>query len=159
MVGIMKRGKKPFTIELLVQRGRIPETWYEDILEIGREGKAEVSIVNYMGISWDTHKRLMERSTKYLEAVNSAKKLSEEWWVEIARKEWVEGNSKNINSNHWSLMMRNQFGNRWSDKKEMDLTSKGGKIGDNQIEVKIIKTTNQQNGKDTTGNQEEGSDS
>ena len=137
----MKRGKKPFTIELLVQRGRIPETWYEDIIQIGSEGKAEVSIVNYMGINWDTHKRLMERSTKYLEAVNIAKKLSEEWWVEIARQEWVKGNSKSINSNHWSLMMRNQFGSRWSDKKEMDLTSKGDKINDNTISVEIIKKT------------------
>ena len=137
----MKRGKKPFTIDLLVQRGRIPETWYEDIIQIGSQGKAEVSIVNYMGINWDTHKRLMERSTKYLEAVNITKKLSEEWWVEIARQEWVKGNSKSINSNHWSLMMRNQFGSRWSDKKEMDLTSKGDKINDNTISVEIIKKT------------------
>lgn len=135
----MKRGKKPFNIELLVERGRIPETWYEDILEIGSQGKAEVSIVNYMGISWNTHKELMERSPQYLKAVNSAKKLSEEWWVEIARKEWVEGNSKNINSNHWSLMVRNMFGERWSDKKEYDHTTKGEKINDNDIKIEIIK--------------------
>lgn len=135
----MKRGKKPFNIELLVERGRIPETWYDDILEIGSQGKAEVSIVNYMGISWNTHKELMERSPQYLKAVNSAKKLSEEWWVEIARKEWVEGNSKNINSNHWSLMVRNMFGERWSDKKEYDHTTKGEKINDNDIKIEIIK--------------------
>ena len=135
----MKRGKKPFSIDLLVQRGRIPETWYDDILEIGRQGKAEVSIVVYMGVSWETHKRLMERCPEYLEAVNNAKKLSEEWWVEIARKEWVNGNSKNINSNHWSLMVRNMFGNRWSDKKEYDHTTKGEKINDNEIKIEIIK--------------------
>ncbi len=135
----MKRGKKPFSIELLVQRGRIPETWYEDILDIGRQGKAEVSIVNYMDISWNTHKRLMERSPQYLKAVNSAKKLSEEWWIEVARKEWVEGKSKNINSNHWSLMVRNMFGERWSDKKEYDHTTKGEKINDNEIKIEIIK--------------------
>jgi len=140
----MKRGKKPFSIELLVQRGRIPETWYEDIIEIGSQGKAEVSIVVYMGINWDTHKRLMERSPKYLEAVNSAKKLSEEWWMEIARKEWINGNSKNINSNHWSLIMRNMFKERWSDKKEHDITSMGEKINDlNQIQIEIIRTKNE----------------
>ena len=136
----MKRGKKPFTIDLLVQRGRIPETWYDDIIEIGSQGKAEVSIVVYMGINWDTHKRLMERSPKYLEAVNTAQKLSEEWWMEIARKEWINGNSKNINSNHWSLIMRNMFKTRWSDKKEHDITSMGEKINDlNQIQIEIIK--------------------
>jgi len=138
----MKRGRKPFTIELLVKRGKIKETWYEDILDIGRQGKAEVSIVNYMDINWDTHKLLMERSPKYMEAVNTAKKLSEEWWVEIARKEWESGNSKSINSNHWSLMMRNMFNNRWSDRKEVDVSTLGEKINDNTISVEIIKNDN-----------------
>jgi len=138
----MKRGKKPFTIDLLVQRGRIPETWYEDILEIGRQGKAQVHIVDYMDINWDTHKRLMERSPKYMEAVNKAKKLSEKWWYDIVHQEWIDGNSKNINSQHWSLIVRNQFGERWSDRKEHDITSKGEKINDNTISVEIIKTTN-----------------
>lgn len=141
----MKRGAKPFNIELLVERGRIPETWYEDILAIGSQGKAEVSIVNYMGISWNTYQRLKDRCPKFLKAVNTAKKLSEEWWVEIARKEWVEGNSKSINSNHWSLMVRNMFGNRWSDRKETDITSKGDKITDNTIAVEIIRKTNEEN--------------
>lgn len=135
-----KRGAKPFNIELLIERGRIPETWYDDILNIGRAGKAEVSIVNYMDISWDTHKRLMVRSPKYLEAVHKAMKLSEEWWVEIARKEWVNGTSKNINSNHFSLMVRNMFGNRWSDKKDYDVRTDGKPItNDNNIVVEIIR--------------------
>lgn len=141
----MKRGRKPFNIKLLVERGKIPETWYEDILEIGSQGKAEVSIVNYMDVNWDTHKKLMDRCPKYMEAVKAAKKLSEEWWVEIARKEWVEGNSKSINSNHWSLMVRNMFGDRWSDRKETDITSKGDKITDNTIAVEIIRKTNEEN--------------
>lgn len=138
----MKRGKKPFTIELLVERGKIKETWYEDILEIGRQGKAEVSIVIYMDISWKTHKLLMERCPEYLQAVNTAKKLSEEWWMEIARKEWIDGNSKNINSNHWSLIMRNMFKDRWSDRKEHDITTMGDKINDKTISVEIIKNDN-----------------
>lgn len=138
-MGKGKRGKKPFTIDLLVQRGKIKETWYEDILDIGRQGKAEISIVNYMDISWNTHKVLLERSPEYMKAVNTAKKLSEEWWIEIARQEWLKGNSKSINSNHWSLMMRNMFNSRWSDRKEMDLTSKGDKINDSTISVEIIK--------------------
>jgi len=137
------RGAKPFNIELLIERGRIPETWYEDILDIGRQGKAEISIVNYMDIKWDTHKKLMERSPKYLEAVHKAMKLSEEWWVEITRKEWVNGNSKSINSNHFSLMMRNMFRGRWSDRRDVDITSKDEKISpDNNIVVEIVKPKN-----------------
>jgi len=135
----MKTGRKPFSMELLVQRGRIPSTWYEDVLNIGREGKAEVHIVNYLGVSWNTYQRLKERSPEFLKAVNQAQSLSEQWWIDVARQEWVKGNSRSINSNHWSLMVRNMFKERWSDKKEMDLTSKGDKINDSTISVEIIK--------------------
>lgn len=137
----MKRGKKPFTIDLLVQRKRIPETWREDIINLGKEGSAEVHIVSYMKVNWDTHKRLMERCPEYLETVKEAQSESEKWWFEIAKKQWVEGNSKNINSNHWSLIMRNMFKDRWSDRKDVDITSKGDKINDNTISVEIIKKT------------------
>ena len=137
----MKRGKKPFTIDLLVQRGRIPETWYDDIIQLGKEGSAEVHIVSYMDISWKTHKLLMDRCPEYLQAVNDAQRESEKWWFEIAKKEWVNGNSKSINSNHWSLIVRNMFKDRWSDKKDVDITSKGDKINDNTISVEIIKKT------------------
>lgn len=92
-----------------------------------------------MDISWDTHKRLMDRSKKYLEAVTKAQMESEKWWIDIAKKEWVEGSSRNINSNHWSLMVRNMFKDRWSDRKETDITSKGDKITDNTISVEIIR--------------------
>lgn len=137
----MKRGKKPFTIELLVQRGRIPSTWKEDIRELGKTGCAEVHIVNYMGISWKTHKTLMERSNEYFQSVIQAQSLSEQWWLDIAKQEWVKGNSRSINSNHWSLIMRNMFKDRWSDRKDVDITSKGDKINDNTISVEIIKKT------------------
>jgi len=135
----MKRGSKPYTIQLLVERGVIKDSWYEDIIQLGREGSAEVHIVSYMDISWDTHKRLMDRSKKYLEAVTKAQMESEKWWIDIAKKEWVEGSSRNINSNHWSLMVRNMFKDRWSDRKETDITSKGDKITDNTISVEIIR--------------------
>ena len=138
----MKRGKKPFTIELLVQRGRIPSTWKEDIRELGETGCAEVHIVNYMKISWNTHKSLMERSPEYMKAVNEAQSLSEQWWLDITRQEWIKGNSRSINSNHWSLIMRNMFKDRWSDRKDIDVTTMGDKINDNTISVEIIKKQN-----------------
>ena len=134
-----KRGAKPFNIELLVERERIPETWYADIIELGKTGSAEVHIVSYMGISWNTYQRLKDRCPKFLKAVEISKIESEKWWIDIAKKEWVDGNSRNINSNHWSLVVRNQFGQRWSDRKETDITSKGDKITDNTISVEIIR--------------------
>jgi hypothetical protein len=84
----------------------------------------------------------MERSTEYFQSVNEAQSLSEQWWLDITRQEWVKGNSRSINSNHWSLIMRNMFKDRWSDRKDIDVTTMGDKINDNTISVEIIKKQN-----------------
>jgi hypothetical protein len=136
----MKKGRKPFSIELLVERGRFPSDWKEKLLEIGRNGGNQTDMLLLLNVSRGTLYRLMERSPDFLNTVNRAMEYSEQWWYNIAKMEWIRGNSKSINSNHWSLIMRNQFGDRWSDRKEHDITSKGEKINnDNTINVEIIK--------------------
>lgn len=136
-----KRGRPPYkTMEALVHRGKVPSTWKEDIVELGRQGKTQVHIVNYMGINWDTYKRLQERDPIFLEVVNMAMSLSEQWWIDIASNMWMNGQAKNINSQHWSLMMRNLFRERWSDRKDYDIKTDGKPItNDNQIVVEIVK--------------------
>jgi hypothetical protein len=127
-------------MEALVHRGKVPTTWKEDIVELGRQGKTQVHIVNYMGINWDTYKRLQERDPIFLEVVNMAMSLSEQWWIDIASNMWMNGQAKNINSQHWSLMMRNLFRERWSDRKDYDIKTDGKPItNDNQIVVEIVK--------------------
>lgn len=136
----MKTGRKPFTIELLVQRGIFPSDWVEKLLEIGRNGGNRTDMLLLLNVSRDTFYRLMERSPKFLDAVNTSMEYSEQWWYNIAKREWITGNSKSINSNHWSLIMRNQFKDRWSDRKEHDITSMGEKINpDNNIVVEVIR--------------------
>lgn len=152
-----KRGRPPYkTMEALVHRGKVPTTWKEDIIEIGRQGKTQVHIVNYMGINWDTYKRLQERDPIFLEVVNKALSLSEQWWIDIASSMWLEGKAKNINSQHWSLMMRNLFRERWSDRKDYDIKTDGKPItSDNQIIVEIVKPKveeKEQEGNEDTGN-------
>lgn len=127
-------------MEMMVQRGYIPESWEQDILTMGSEGKSLVHILNYLNISWDTFYRLMDRDPKFLETVNKFKKLSEQWWLDIVQREWINGNSKSINSNHWSIIMRNMFKERWSDRKEVDLTSGGDKLQkEPTLQIEIIK--------------------
>ena len=134
-----KGGRPRKTMEALVKRGIISENWKEDIIEMGREGKAMVHIVNYLGVSWDTFYRIKERDPEFLETVNIFQQLSEQWWVDITRRMWQEGNSKNINSNHWSLMMRNMFNDRWKDRKDYDVKTDGKPITQtNKIEVEIL---------------------
>jgi hypothetical protein len=127
------------TMEALVHRGKVPASWREDIIELGRLGKTQVHIVNYMGISWETYKRLQERDPKFLEVVNMAISLSEQWWIDIAANMWTNGQAKNINSQHWSLMMRNLFRERWSDRRDYDVKTDGKPITtDNNIIVEIV---------------------
>lgn len=134
-----KVGRPRKTMKMLVERGIIPENWKEEILQMGREGKSLVYIVNYLNVNWDTFYRIQERDKEFLETVNKFQELSEQWWMEIARQEWIRGNSKSINSNHWSLIMRNMFKDRWSERKEVDITSKGNELNkDNTIQVEIL---------------------
>ena len=143
--GKNKGGRPRKTMKMLVERGYISSNWEEDILQMGREGKALVHVLNYLDVSWDTFYRLMDRDTKFLETINTFKKYSEQWWIDVVQREWLNGNSKSINSNHWSIIMRNMFKDRWSDRKEVDLTSKGDKLTqDNTLQIEIIRKVTQE---------------
>jgi hypothetical protein len=142
----MKRGRKLFTVELLVQRGIFPENWKEVLIEIGRGGGNKTDMMIAMDVNKETFLRLMDRSTDFMETVNKALRLSEQWWMDITKKEWIAGNSKSINSNHWSLIMRNMFKDNWSDRKDVDITTKGDKIDNvRTFEVEIVKTVTNEN--------------
>jgi len=138
----MKTGRKPFTIQVLVEKGLFPENWKEMLYEIGKEGGNKTDMILKLNIARDTFYRLINRSPEFSNAVNKAMEYSEKWWYDIAKKEWIKGNSKSINSQHWSLIMRNQFTERWSDKKEVDITSMGNQIKDDEIKIHIIKPDN-----------------
>ena len=138
----MKRGRKPFTIQVLVEKGLFPENWKQVLYDIGKEGGNKTDMILALNIARDTFYRLINRSPDFSNAVNRAMEYSEKWWYDIAKKEWIKGNSKSINSQHWSLIMRNQFTERWSDKKEVDITSMGNQIKDDEIKIHIIKPDN-----------------
>lgn len=149
-----KRGRKPFTVDLLVQRGIFPPNWKEKVLEIGRGGGHKTELMVELGIGKDSYYRLIERSPEFAETVNEFSRLSEIWWINIAKQEWIKGNSKSINSNHWSLIMRNMFKDNWSDRKDVDITTKGDKLDSvKTIEVEIVKTVTNENKESQEGNQ------
>jgi hypothetical protein len=130
---------KKYIIKKLVESGRWRETWKEEIYELGRQGKTKVHIMNHLDLSRQSYYDLMRDDKEFYETVNKAMELSQEWWVNIAQERWVNGTEKNINSNHWSLMMRNMFKEDWSEKQYLDLTTQGDKIkNQNDIVVKII---------------------
>jgi hypothetical protein len=129
---------KKYTIKRLVESGRWKETWKEEMYALGKEGKTRVHIMNYFDLSRRGFYQLIEDDMEFREAVNKTMELSQEWWVNIAQKRWIEGTEKNINSNHWSLIMRNMFKEDWSDRKDIDVTTQGDKLNDKDIIVKVI---------------------
>lgn len=135
-------GRPRKTVETQIKAGIVPKKWKEEVLQMGREGKALIHIINYFQIDWDLFEKWRERDKDFAETVNMYQQFSEQWWIDVAQNLWINNESKRINSNHWSLVMRNMFKARWSEKKEVDITTKGNELGANsKIEIEIIKNT------------------
>ena len=133
-----KRGRPKIIVEDLVEKGIWPEDWKEVIYEMGREGKQHTHIMEKFNLSRDTFYKLIKRDANLSDAVKKAEVYAQNYWVGFMRESFIKGDSKSINSNLWSLVMRNRFKDDWADRKEMDVTTQGDKINDNTIDVKII---------------------
>jgi hypothetical protein len=124
----------------------LPNGWELRLLEMGREGMLDVDARVYLGISKDTFYRLLDEEPNFSEAVNAMREASHTWWASIPRKGFKDGTSKNLNSNLYSLVMRNKFGDEWNTEKKVDITSGGEKIeGTKKYEIEIIKKTIEDN--------------
>lgn len=118
---------------------KFPENWKSIILECGKEGKHITSFLIQLKIDWDCHYDLLERNKEYSEIVKQYEVACEEWWYENAHLFMKENGGRNYNSRLWSLIVRNKFGSRWSDKQHFDVTSQGEKLNENKLQIEIIK--------------------
>lgn len=118
----------------------MPPEWYSIIIEAGREGKHITDFLITLGISWEGHYALLRRNKKYSEAFKEYNKLCEQWWYERAYEAMASGNSNRFNQRLWTIIMKNKFKDSWSDEKQIDITTQGDKIHDqNNIQIEIIK--------------------
>jgi len=117
----------------------MPEGWYEIIIEAGREGKHITEFLIILGISWEGHYHLLKRNKKYYEAVQEYKKLCEQFWYNLAHSAMIDDGGNKFNSRLWSLVMRNKFGDNWSEQTKVDVTTQGDKIDNKQIQIEIIR--------------------
>jgi hypothetical protein len=114
--------------------------WKDIILEAGLNGHHITKFLMELGLSWDQHYTLIERNNEYSKTVKEYNKLCEQWWYERAREAIESGNSNRFNQRLWTVIMKNKFRDQWSDSKEIDITTQGDKITqDNLIQVEIIK--------------------
>jgi hypothetical protein len=133
------KGRPRKTMEALVSRGLIPETWREDILQLGREGKNKLHYANYLGISRDLMYRIMDRDADFSSTINKALQLSQIWWIDKVGEAYEQDKSQKFNAQLWKYMMENTFRKDWKTESSIDLTSGGEKINpDNNIIVEII---------------------
>jgi len=116
----------------------IPVGWEEIILDAGARGKHITDFLITLGISWEGHYTLLKRNIKYYETVHEYQKLCEQYWYNMAHNAMAEDGGQKFNSRLWSLIMRNKFGNNWTEQTHVDVTSKGESI-DNKIQIEILK--------------------
>ena len=119
----------------------LPKGWEKKLIQMGKEGKFDVHVRTYLNMANDTFYRLLDDEPKFLEIVNRMRELSQEWWVNLPIESFSKGESKNMNSQLYSLIMRNRF-QGWNDSlTKIDITTQGEKIDKQKIEIEIIKKT------------------
>lgn len=120
----------------------IDPMWKEIILESGREGKHLTDFLIKLGISYDTHYELLKRNKQYSETIKEYSKLCEQWWYNKAYESIEKGESNKFNQRLWTVIMKNKFRDNWHDEKQVDITSGGDKIQqDNKIQIEIVRQT------------------
>jgi hypothetical protein len=149
-----KMGRPRKTMEALVHRGLVPETWKEDILELGRRGKNKIHYANYLGIHRDLMYRIMDRDADFSSTINKALQLSQIWWIDKVGEAYEQDKSQKFNAQLWKYMMENTFRKDWRPaEQQIDITTGGDKLHnpDNKIIVDIVlpKKDEEENNEDT----------
>ena len=128
------------TMEVLVARGKAPETWKEDILALGARGKNKLHIANYLNISRDTLYKIIDRDSNFADTIKKAMDLSQQWWIDRVIDGFEGERSGKVNAQLWKYYMENVYRKDWRPaKEELDITTNGQAINDKSIVVEIVK--------------------
>ena len=118
-----------------------PKNWKEELARMGSEGQLDIDAKVFLNISNETFTRMMIEESEFAEAISMMRQLSHSWWARLPRQAFGSGTSKQMNSNLYSLVMRNKFKDEWNHaENKVDITTQGEKIdSDKKIEVEIIR--------------------
>jgi hypothetical protein len=133
------KGRPQKTIEALVWRGIIPETWKEDILQMGREGKNKIHYANYLGIDRGLMYKLMDRDADFYSTIKKAIQYSEDWFISKALDAWGKDGAKNINTTFMKYYLQNTYRESgWVDRTDITTDNQPITPNDNKIIVDIV---------------------
>ena len=120
---------------------QFPKDWREELIRMGKEGMLDIDAKVYLNISNETFTRMMIEDNDFAEAISMMRQLSHSWWARLPRESFGSGTSRQMNSQLYSLVMRNKFKDEWNHaESKVDITTQGEKIDSNKkIEVEIIK--------------------
>ena len=117
-----------------------PKDWKEQLIKMGSEGQMDIDAKVYLNVSNDTFDRLLRDEPDFLEIVSMMRQASHSWWGRLPRESFGSGTSRQMNSQLYSLIMRNRFKNEWNAESKVDITTQGDKIDSNKkIEIEIVR--------------------
>lgn len=116
----------------------------KDFVEImrksGEEGKHITDFLIELEMTYEEHYQMLKKSKKYRDAFSDYQKLAENYWYNLALYSMSKDGAMRFNARLWSLVMRNKFGENWTDSTKVDLTSAGEKITNPEpIKIEIIR--------------------
>jgi hypothetical protein len=127
-----------------------PTEWENIIIDAGRKGLHITQFLFELGITLETHSQLLKRNKRYSDAVDRYKILCENYWYNQMHEQMKENGGAGYNSRLWSLIMRNKFGDRWSESSKVDVTSQGNQLQTNPIQIEIIRKSINENTQEIT---------
>lgn len=122
----------------------LPEQWYNDILDLYKEGASDVEvkalIYQWRGsFSNDLWERWFKEEPQFSETIKTGRLLSEAWWNKLGR---VNLKDKDFSYTGWYMQMKNRFG--WTDRN--DHTTAGEKLPAAQAPTIVFKKYDKEDG-------------